>query len=258
MEPSDPRASGGWGLRSQTPIGLRRLGSPPPEPQNNPSLRISGYAPEVSAHKRWAKTFFGGPKSGLNLSEDLFVWSLPNFGQENGMILSGIIFTNFLIFLAPPPPPLSKILRTQLSVCPGVRISTESLGPRTIGGSININLPYRILQPITTWWTRGPDYLLILARSYLSSKKKHRIKSFAILAEYTEACNEFAWPIYTSLRPGNAAAFEEISQPWRADGNTVFNLTRPRFEPQTLFQGRTRYRSTNWPSRTRKTNLKNE
>ena len=41
-----PLASGGWGLRLQTPIGLRRLGAPPPDPQTAPPLRISGYAPE--------------------------------------------------------------------------------------------------------------------------------------------------------------------------------------------------------------------
>ena len=28
-------------------------------------------------------------------------------------------------------------------------------------------------------------------------------------------------------------AFEEVSQRWRAVGNTVFDLTGPRFEPQT-------------------------
>ena len=31
-----PPASGGWGLRTQIPIGLRRLGAPPPDPQNSP------------------------------------------------------------------------------------------------------------------------------------------------------------------------------------------------------------------------------
>ena len=45
-----PTASGGWGLRLQTPIGIRRLGAPPPEPQNSPPLRISGYAPAL-VHK---------------------------------------------------------------------------------------------------------------------------------------------------------------------------------------------------------------
>ena len=49
---------------------------------------------------------------------------------------------------------------------------------------------------------------------------------------YAELCNEFAEPISVSLRPGNAAPFEEMSQRWRAVGNTV-RLASPRFEPQT-------------------------
>ena len=36
-----------------------------------------------------------------------------------------------------------------------------------------------------------------------------------------------------SLRPGNTAPFEEMLQRWRAVGNTVSDLTGPRFEPQT-------------------------
>ena len=35
------------------------------------------------------------------------------------------------------------------------------------------------------------------------------------------------------MRPGNTAPFEEMSQRWRAVGNTVFDLTGLRFEPQT-------------------------
>ena len=50
---------------------------------------------------------------------------------------------------------------------------------------------------------------------------------------YAEACNELAGPISASLRPGNTAPFEEMSQRWRAVGNTVSDLTGPRFEPQT-------------------------
>ena len=34
--PPDPRASGSWGLRPQTPIGLRRLRAPPPDPPKQP------------------------------------------------------------------------------------------------------------------------------------------------------------------------------------------------------------------------------
>ena len=34
--PPDPRASGGWGLHPQTPIGLRQLGALPPDPKTAP------------------------------------------------------------------------------------------------------------------------------------------------------------------------------------------------------------------------------
>ena len=48
-------------------------------------------------------------------------------------------------------------------------------------------------------------------------------------------------PISASLRPGNTAPFEEMSQRWRAVGNTVSDLTGPRFEPRDLpLQRRTR------------------
>ena len=48
-----------------------------------------------------------------------------------------------------------------------------------------------------------------------------------------EACCELAEPISASLRPGSTASFEEMLQRWRAVGNTVFDLTGPRFQPQT-------------------------
>ena len=56
---------------------------------------------------------------------------------------------------------------------------------------------------------------------------------FRLKRLYGKACNEFAGPISASLRPGNTAPFEEKQQRWRAVGNTVPNLTGPRFEPQT-------------------------
>ena len=49
---------------------------------------------------------------------------------------------------------------------------------------------------------------------------------------YAKVCNEFAGPISELLCSGNAASFEEMSQRWRAVGNTVSDLTGPRFEPQ--------------------------
>ena len=55
-----PPASGSWGLRPQTPIGLRRLRAPPPDPQNSPPLRHSGYAPgqNIEIHSAEVLTYF--------------------------------------------------------------------------------------------------------------------------------------------------------------------------------------------------------
>ena len=41
------------------------------------------------------------------------------------------------------------------------------------------------------------------------------------------------WAHLCVIAPGNTASFEEILQRWRAVGNTVSDLTSPRFEPQT-------------------------
>ena len=49
---------------------------------------------------------------------------------------------------------------------------------------------------------------------------------------YSEASNDLAGPISSSLHLGNTA-FEEMSQQWRAVGNTVSDLTGSRFELQT-------------------------
>ena len=49
---------------------------------------------------------------------------------------------------------------------------------------------------------------------------------------YDEACNELAGPIFASLRPGNTASFEEMSQQWRAVSNAVSDLTDATFETQ--------------------------
>ena len=40
-----PPAAGALLPNSQTPICLRGLGAPPPDPQKAPTLQISGYAP---------------------------------------------------------------------------------------------------------------------------------------------------------------------------------------------------------------------
>ena len=50
---------------------------------------------------------------------------------------------------------------------------------------------------------------------------------------YAEACNEFAGPIFASLRSDNTASFEEMLQQRQAVANTVSNLSDLRFKPQT-------------------------
>ena len=50
-----------------------------------------------------------GPKTGLNLSEDLFFWFSPNFGQENGFgfglenFHSGLHYSQYSQIFCPPP-----------------------------------------------------------------------------------------------------------------------------------------------------------
>ena len=70
-----------------------------------------------------------------------------------------------------------------------------------------------------------------LKHSIQESKSKLNLSLYSL--QYAEACNELAGPISASLHPGNTAPFEEISQRWRAVGNTESDLTGPRFEPQT-------------------------
>ena len=45
--------------------------------------------------------------------------------------------------------------------------------------------------------------------------------------------NKLSGYISASLLQGNTAPFEKMSQRWRAVGNTVSNLTVPKFESQT-------------------------
>ena len=80
--PSDPPASGGWGLRLQTP-----------KTKTAHPLRISGYAP--ASHKGYVlfvccrPATNSGQKIGLSLSEDLFFCSSADFGQKIGLNLGG-------------------------------------------------------------------------------------------------------------------------------------------------------------------------
>ena len=52
-----------------------------------------------------------------------------------------------------------------------------------------------------------------------NTKSKSNLSIYSV--DYAEACNELARPISASLRPGNTAPFEEMSQWWRAVGSTV-------------------------------------
>ena len=79
------------------------------------------------------------------------------------------------------------------------------------------------------------EFVCLVFAYACTSGKEFFFKSnlFLYSLHYAEACNEFAGPISASLRPGNIASFEETSQRWRVVGNTVSDLTGPRFEPQT-------------------------
>ena len=46
-------------------------------------------------------------------------------------------------------------------------------------------------------------------------------------------CNKLTGPISAALHLGNTALSEEMLQRWRAVGNSLSDLTGPRFEPQT-------------------------
>ena len=60
---------------------------------------------------------------------------------------------------------------------------------------------------------------------YLFFIKSNQLNLSLYSLYYAEACNEFVWPTSASLRPGNTASFEEMSQRWQAFGSTVFDLT---------------------------------
>ena len=53
LRPQTPVPPAAEGFAPQTPIGLWRLGPPPPDPQNGPPLRISGYASARVSSNFW-------------------------------------------------------------------------------------------------------------------------------------------------------------------------------------------------------------
>ena len=101
---------------------MQNSGMPPPLVTWVEGLSTETVGEDLSF---WPSPYFG-PKTGLNLSEDLFLffWSSPNFGQEKGL---GLWLENFCFGLhysqifwifcpPPPPPPLSKILLSLLEL----------------------------------------------------------------------------------------------------------------------------------------------
>ena len=92
---------------------------------------------------------------------------------------------------------------------------------------------FPFLTPVPAYFRVVPNYDRTGLKCH--QKKSLTLSFFLSLYSlyYAEAWNELAGPISASLRPGNAAPFEEMSQRWRAVGNTVSDLTGLRFEPQT-------------------------
>ena len=121
------RALGGSASR---PPCLRRLGALPPNPQNNPPLRISGDA--LGSHKGYALFVCcrpapnSGQKIGLSLSEDLFFFfffcSSPDFGQKIGLNLGGTISILIFVLLrfseVPGPPFQNPAYATEHNLLP--------------------------------------------------------------------------------------------------------------------------------------------
>ena len=54
------------------------------------------------------------------------------------------------------------------------------------------------------------------------AKSKSNLSLYSLF--YTEACNELAGPISSSLLSGNTVTFEEMLQRWRDVGNIAFDL----------------------------------
>ena len=121
--------------------------------------------------------------------------------------------------------------------------------------SINFNTLYLLLHPPCIRWNffspqkRKPNLILTIiyrpsGSCYLfwniaiwteqNQVKSNQIKSFIILAVICRSVKRVSGAHFRVIAPaGNTAPFEEMSQRWRAVGNTVSDLTGPRFEPLT-------------------------
>ena len=96
-----------WGQSPQTPIGLRRLGALPPEPQHTPpQLQISGYAPGQKClrprtqaqvlQKKSSKHFFRrSPISSNKSLPKFFSGDLQNFNNSKKVLSSSRGQANF-------------------------------------------------------------------------------------------------------------------------------------------------------------------
>ena len=71
---------------------------------------------------------------------------------------------------------------------------------------------------------RGACHCAILSYGKSDSDRVHYHQIFHLLY-YAETS------LRGSIRPGNTAPFEKMLQRWRAVGNTVSDLTGPRFKP---------------------------
>ena len=81
---------------------------------------------------------------------------------------------------------------------------------------------------------RPISFFLIIQKSVKNCPKNKSNQNLSLYSlQYAEACNELAGLFSASLRLGNTTPFEEMSQRGRAVGNIAFDLTGPRFEPQT-------------------------
>ena len=95
----DPRGSGGWGFRPQTPIGLRRLEAPPPDPKISPP-----------PHREFLPTRL------VPFLVKTFFWSSPEFGEKKCSIFGEDLFFALHLICSPnkncgrgSSPPMSKI-----------------------------------------------------------------------------------------------------------------------------------------------------
>ena len=101
---------------------------------------------------------------------------------------------------------------------------------RTQAWSFWINLT---TLPKRTWfWMMQANFNWLIPAEPMITPQRSNLSLYSLYLYYAEAWNELTGPISASLRSGKTTSFEEISQRRQAVGNTVSDLTGPRFEPQ--------------------------